>query len=228
MRINLKKLSILLALLICVTFTSITYASGVSNIQVLFNCMKIMFNGEKVDIDNFVYNNTTYVPLKKTAELFDKVIIWDSKTNTINITDKKNKVDGFYTECDNIRTALITNVNGNILELEFQQKNITREDITITLHYPFFDYIIYDENESEIYKYSTEYGISAAVIKDKKIYNGKKFVIKNIVDLKEKNLIPGETYKVVFFASCEMKSEKKRYKLCEEAYFRIPTITQTE
>ena len=84
--------------------------------------MNIMIKGEKVDIDNFVYNNTTYVPLRKTAELFDKVIIWDNKTNTINITDKKNKIDGFFTECDNMRTALITNVNDNILELEFQMK----------------------------------------------------------------------------------------------------------
>ncbi len=227
MRKNLK-LSILLVLLICITFTGIAYASDSFNIQVLFNCMNIMIKGEKVDIDNFVYNNTTYVPLRKTAELFDKVIIWDNKTNTINITDKKNKIDGFFTECDNMRTALITNVNDNILELEFQMKNITHEDITITLHYPFFDFIIYDENEFEIYKHSEEYGISIALIKDEKINSGKKFAVNNNLDLTDKKLIPGETYKVVFFTSFEMKSEKKRYKLCEEAYFRIPTIPQTE
>lgn len=227
MRKNLK-LSILLVLLICITFTGIAYASDTFNIQVLFNCMNIMIKGEKVDIDNLVYNDTTYVPLRKVAELFNKEIIWYDKTNTINIMDKKIKVDGFYMECDNMKTALVTNVNDNILELEFQLKNTAGEDITITLHYPYFDYIIYDENEAEIYKHSTEYGDSATLIRDEKISSGKEFAVNNNIDLIDKKLIPGETYKVVFFTSFEMKSEKKRYKLCEDAYFRIPTIPQTE
>lgn len=222
------KLSILLVLLICITFTGIAYASDTFNIQVLFNCMNIMIKGEKVDIDNLVYNDTTYVPLRKVAELFNKEIIWYDKTNTINIMDKKIKVDGFYMECDNMKTALVTNVNDNILELEFQLKNTAGEDITITLHYPYFDYIIYDENEAEIYKHSTEYGDSATLIRDEKISSGKEFAVNNNIDLIDKKLIPGETYKVVFFTSFEMKSEKKRYKLCEDAYFRIPTIPQTE
>lgn len=221
-------MSILLVLLICITFTGIAYASDTFNIQVLFNCMNIMIKGEKVDIDNLVYNDTTYVPLRKVAELFNKEIIWYDKTNTINIMDKKIKVDGFYMECDNMKTALVTNVNDNILELEFQLKNTAGEDITITLHYPYFDYIIYDENEAEIYKHSTEYGDSATLIRDEKISSGKEFAVNNNIDLIDKKLIPGETYKVVFFTSFEMKSEKKRYKLCEDAYFRIPTIPQTE
>lgn len=214
--------------LICFAFTGITYASDFSNIKVLFNYMSIMFNEKKVDVDNFVYNNTTYVPLRKVAELFDKEIIWLDKTKTINIKDKNIKVDGFFTECDNIKTAFITNKNDNILELEFQLKNTAGEDITITLHYPYFDYIIYDENEAEIYKHSTEYGDSATLIRDEKISSGKEFAVNNNIDLIDKKLIPGETYKVVFFTSFEMKSEKKRYKLCEDAYFRIPTIPQTE
>jgi len=219
MRKSLKILTI--ALLISFLFTSIAYASDLSNIKVLFNHMNIMFEGEKVDIDNFVYNNTTYVPLKKVAKLFDKEIIWYDKTKTIDIRDKNIKVDGFYTECDVIETAFIANKNDNVLELEFQLKNVTNEDITVTLDYMYFDIIIYDENESEIYKYSKEYNFYPTVIRDEKIQSGQKFTVNNNLDLIDQKLLSGETYKVVFFTSFEMKSENKKYKLSEKAYFKM-------
>ncbi|KAB3534764.1 hypothetical protein F8154_07840 [Alkaliphilus pronyensis] len=222
------KLSILLIFIVSVIFTGIAYASDTLNIQVLFNYMNITINGEKVNMDNFVYNDTTYVPLRKVAELFDKEVMWYDKTKTINIMDKKIKVDGFYTKCDNIKTALITNANENILRLEFQLKNTASEDITITLHYPYFDFIIYDENECEIYKYSNEYGDSATLIRNEKIRSGKEFTTNCKIDLNHKEFIGDKIYKVVFFASFEMKSENKKYKLYEEAYFRTPTIHQTE
>ena len=178
-------------------------------------------NNNKLDIDTLTYNNLTYVPLRKFAELFNKEITWDGKTNTINITERKIKEDGFYTKSDNIKTALIADVGDEILEMEFQLKNITGKDITITLHYPFFDFIIYDENEAELYRYSKEYGTSATLIKDEKIYSGKKIAINENLDLTEQKLNPGEVYKVVFFVSFELKSENERYKLYEEAYFRF-------
>lgn len=208
--------------------TGISYASDTINIKVLFNHMNIMLNGEKADMDNFVYNDTTYVPLRKTAELFDKEIMWYDKTNTINIIDNKTTADDFYPKCDNIKTALITNVNENILNLEFQMKNTTSKDITITLHYPYFDFIIYDENESEIYKYSKEYGDSTALIKDEKILSGKGFSTNCKINLCENEFIMNKIYKVVFFTSFEIKSEKKKYKLYEEAYFRTQIIRQIE
>jgi hypothetical protein len=226
MRNSLKFL--IIVFLISFTFTGIAYASTSLNIKVLFNSMNIMMNGDKVNIDNFVYNNTTYVPIRKVTELFDKEIEWHDKTNTINIKDKNIKVDGFYTECDNIKPAFIANINNNILELEFLLKNITNEDITTTLHYPYFDFIIYDKNESEIYKHSKEYSVSITLIKDEKIQSGKEFTTNCTVDLTGKNLLLGETYKVVFYTSFEIKSEKKKYKLSESAYFRIPNIPQTD
>lgn len=191
------------------------------NVPVLLNCMNIMINGEKVDMDNLVYNNTTYVALGKVAELFDKEMIWDSKTNTINIIDKNILVDGFYTECDHVKPALIANVKGNTLGLEFQLKNITSEDIILTLHYPYFDFMIYDENDSEIFRYSIEYGDSATVIQDEKISSGKAFTTSCKIDLNQKAFIQDKTYRIVFFATFEMKSEKKKYKLCDEAYFKV-------
>ena len=215
-------------LLICITFTGITYASNALNIQVLFNCMNIKINGDKVNLNNFVYNNITYVPLGKVGELFNKEVLWNGKTKTVSIIDKNIKTDGFYTESDKIKTAIITSNNGNTLELEFQLKNMSGEDITVTLHYPYFDIIIYNENGTEIYKYSKENSDYITLIRDEKIGSGKKYITNSSINLTDKNLLSSETYKVVFYSSFEVKSENRKYKLCEKAYFRIPNIPQTK
>lgn len=132
MRRNIK-LSAILILFVCTVFTSVVYASNVLNIQVIPNRMNILINGGKVDIDNFLYNNTTYVPLRKIAELLDKELTWDDKTKTIDITDKETKVGGFYTKCDGIEAILIADVNDHILDLEFHLRNTTDEDLLMSI-----------------------------------------------------------------------------------------------
>ena len=43
-------------------------------IQVISGKMKINIAGNQVDIDNFVYNDTTYVPLRQIANALDMVV----------------------------------------------------------------------------------------------------------------------------------------------------------
>lgn len=58
-----------------------------TKIDVIFNQMNLFVNGQKVEADNILYNGTTYVPLRKVAEMLGKDVAWDQATNSVNITD---------------------------------------------------------------------------------------------------------------------------------------------
>lgn len=212
-----KRLSLLLAVTVCIALAA-AHAFASSGIQVMLNSLNILYNGEKTDLDHFVYNNTAYVPLRKAAELFGKEVTWDQATRTVNISDKKT--DGSYAESDAVSTALIANAAGNTIDLEFQVRNNAGKDITITLYYPFYDFAVYDESGNEVYRHSEEYPFSILPIVDETINSGGKFTVNEKLDLSARDFAPGETYRVDFFVSFEMDSEM--HKLSESAYFKIP------
>lgn len=56
------------------------------------NTVNIFVNGERVDADNFVYNDRTYVPLRKISEMLAKDVSWDQLTNTASIGKKEPSV----------------------------------------------------------------------------------------------------------------------------------------
>lgn len=79
-------------LTIVITTMLMTAAIGAQvkdTIDVMFNTINIKINGEDQDIDNFLYEGTTYVPLRDISDLFDKEVSWDSDTNTASIEDKE-------------------------------------------------------------------------------------------------------------------------------------------
>lgn len=57
------------------------------NIEVVYNSVNLTINGKKVEADNILYNGTTYVPLRKVAEMLEKEVGWDAKTSTASIND---------------------------------------------------------------------------------------------------------------------------------------------
>ena len=59
-----------------------------TKIDVVFNQMNLFVNGRAVEADNILYNGTTYVPLRKAAEMLGKDVIWDEDTNNVNIADR--------------------------------------------------------------------------------------------------------------------------------------------
>ena len=63
--------------------------SIMQKIDVVLNSVKVQVNGENKNIDSILYNGTTYLPMRKVAELVDKDIEWSSDTMTANIIDKK-------------------------------------------------------------------------------------------------------------------------------------------
>ena len=60
------------------------------NLQAKYNNIKILYNGYQVstEIEPFIVNGTTYIPLRMMAGVFNKDVQWDGTTYTIRVTDR--------------------------------------------------------------------------------------------------------------------------------------------
>lgn len=84
-------------------FTSAFAESVEQTIKVAYNNIKIVIAGKQVNptdasgnaVKPFVYNGTTYLPLRAISNALGKSVIWNSKTNTIFLSDASYK-DGTY------------------------------------------------------------------------------------------------------------------------------------
>lgn len=84
----------IIGILLTVLLTSNALATSVKqNIEVVFNSINLVVNGEKVEVDNILYNGITYAPVKKIAEMLNKEVAWDNNTRTVNIIHKDNNTD---------------------------------------------------------------------------------------------------------------------------------------
>jgi hypothetical protein len=61
-------------------------------VDIAFNAMHITVNGKSVVADNFLYNGTTYVPLRAIAEMLGLDVSYDASTNTAAINSKSTVV----------------------------------------------------------------------------------------------------------------------------------------
>ena len=69
-----------------ITTTISALAGGVwDKIDVLKNDINIMVNGKQIFSDNFLYNDTTYLPLRTIAEELGQKVTYDETTNTAHI-----------------------------------------------------------------------------------------------------------------------------------------------
>ena len=67
-------------------------ANGVKQlIEAELNTVNITVDGVKVDGENILYNDRTYVPLRQIAEMLGKDVAWDEATNTADIADNHSK-----------------------------------------------------------------------------------------------------------------------------------------
>lgn len=68
-----------------------TGAVGVwDTISVLKNDIKIIVNGTEVNADNFLYNDTTYLPLRAVSSALGEVVEYDETENTAYIGERKD------------------------------------------------------------------------------------------------------------------------------------------
>ncbi len=75
---------------LCVAFATTAALAGsvFEKIEVARGAMNLIVDDKQVDIDNFLYNDKTYVPLRKFAEALDLVVRYDDKTKTVSVVDK--------------------------------------------------------------------------------------------------------------------------------------------
>ncbi|MGN0108126.1 MAG: stalk domain-containing protein [Hominilimicola sp.] len=58
-------------------------------INVLPNTIKVVVDGKEVQADNFLYNDTTYLPIRAVSEALGKDVQYDTETGTATISEKK-------------------------------------------------------------------------------------------------------------------------------------------
>lgn len=88
-----KYLIIFLALtLVVVSAFSVSSVNQSESIEVYRNLIKLDVNDIRINIDNFLYNGTTYIPLRAVAELLDKDVGWNSYTKTASVNNSEYKI----------------------------------------------------------------------------------------------------------------------------------------
>ena len=93
----MRKKVFLFLIISVMLFPIITNAESLlKTIDVLFNPFNIYVNDQELITEHFVYNDTTYVPLRAVTEGLNMDVKWDAVANKINIAQKDDK--------DNIKT----------------------------------------------------------------------------------------------------------------------------
>lgn len=78
----------------CMIFATPVLADSVlTKIDIVLNGINVQVEGVDVEVDSILYNGTTYLPMRKVAELVGKDIEWKQETRTANIVSFTNKND---------------------------------------------------------------------------------------------------------------------------------------
>ncbi len=76
------------------TLSAGSLAAGVwDNIDVLRNDIKVVVNGNEVTADNFLYQDTTYLPLRAVSTALGEDVEFDEQTNTAYIGERKDNMN---------------------------------------------------------------------------------------------------------------------------------------
>ncbi len=88
-----KAIGLACATAVLTTGTMAFAATGSKNVQVVYNNIKLLVDGaahtprdsDGVEVEPFILNGTTYLPVRAVAEAFGKEVSWDSGTATVVI-----------------------------------------------------------------------------------------------------------------------------------------------
>lgn len=83
-----KKFKSLIAVVCCASIVfgnAVQAAPLLENIRVARNSSTIYVGNEEITADNFIYNDTTYVPLRAVCEALNCDVYWDDETRTTKI-----------------------------------------------------------------------------------------------------------------------------------------------
>lgn len=87
---------------------SVAYAaSNTKTIEALYNNIKIYVDGVKIDpkdangntVEPFIYNGTTYLPVRAVGEAIGKTVTWDGATQSVYLGEKPGEVQYLIDVC---------------------------------------------------------------------------------------------------------------------------------
>ena len=91
----MKKIpQIVILLIMSLALPSMAAGDNPENISVYRNTIKVVSNGTAIDADNFLYNGTTYIPLRAVSEALGANVEWDEEEKTARITEKEKGLAG--------------------------------------------------------------------------------------------------------------------------------------
>lgn len=104
------------------TFLPVTTdaAVGKKNVQASYNNIKVMYNGVNVPttIEPFIVNGSTYIPVRMMANVFNKDVVWNGTTYTIDVKDRPDtRVTALQAEVAT-KDAKIKDLEAKIADLE--------------------------------------------------------------------------------------------------------------
>ena len=92
-----------------------TFANSIlTQINVIFNGINVQVDGSSVDVNSILYNGTTYLPMRKVAELVGKDVDWNNDTKTANIIEKKEEIKNG----DNMSNETYVDKNSIVIKTE--------------------------------------------------------------------------------------------------------------
>ncbi len=80
-----------------------------TKIDVILNGINVQVEGKDVEVDSILYKGTTYLPMRKVAELVGKDVDWNGETKVANIVEKAK-------EGDNVNMSFIDREKGILVD----------------------------------------------------------------------------------------------------------------
>lgn len=117
--------------------TSASAATALQSIQVYSIPMQFTFDGTELvppaDQQGFIYNNSTYLPLRFVVHSLNQAVEWDSATSTVTIrepeSDERTGIDDYNSnnQVVNTNTAVVTNAKPTLKasSIEISTRKVT-------------------------------------------------------------------------------------------------------
>ena len=98
MKKNFLKMGVTTILLVAAGCTSAMAAQGTETVQIQYNDISLVVDGVPItpedangsEIEPFIYNGTTYLPIRAVGDAIGKQVTWDGATKTVYIGEAPN------------------------------------------------------------------------------------------------------------------------------------------
>lgn len=106
-------------------------ATGAKDIKAYYRDIKIKVNGKIIDAgqtEPFIYNDSTYVPIRLISEALDKVVEWDNNQSIVIINDKSTSQTSQELAAKNAEIQCLTYQN-SLLQSKIIELNKTIDEL---------------------------------------------------------------------------------------------------